>query len=130
MYILLVDDSSVMRKMAKIKLTYRHKLYIVEAENGKEALDLVKREKPGFIITDVNMPVMDGFEFITEVRKIYDKLELPIIAYTSDPSNIEKCIELGCNQAILKPIDIMALKDAIHSFAQKDPKYEAIKHKA
>ena len=77
---------------------------IQHALNGEELLKLIDKEIPDLILLDINMPVMDGYEAIQKIRKTYP--DLPVIAQTAYAMVEEqrKCIELGCNDYIAKPI--------------------------
>ena len=72
--------------------------------NGEELLDLIGKKTPDLILLDINMPVMNGFEAVVEIRKTLP--EIPVIAQTAYAMVEEqrKCIELGCNDYISKPI--------------------------
>ena len=65
---LIVDDSSVIRKVAR-RILESMDFRITEAENGQQALDLCKREMPQAVLLDWNMPVMDGYGFLKALRK-------------------------------------------------------------
>ena len=66
---LVVDDSSVIRKVAR-RILEGHEMKISEAENGQSALALCKQAMPDGILLDWNMPIMDGFEFLAELRSL------------------------------------------------------------
>ena len=70
---LVVDDEAIIRQGIKELLTHYDKtiMEIMEAKNGKDAFALVKKEKPGLIITDIRMPVMDGLKLAENVQKFY-----------------------------------------------------------
>ena len=80
--ILIVDDSKFMRFRLKACL-HQAGLDTVEAKNGKEGLEQIPLETPDLIISDVNMPVMDGPEFIRNVFRLYP--DIPIIVLTANP---------------------------------------------
>ncbi|QGY43183.1 response regulator [Maribellus comscasis] len=77
---------------------------IRKAVNGKELLDLIREKTPDLVLLDINMPVMDGYEAIQKIRKTQPNL--PVIAQTAYAMAEEqqKCINLGCNDYIAKPI--------------------------
>ena len=82
---------------------------IEHAINGKELLNLIATKQPDLILLDMNMPVMNGFEVIQEIRK--NNSELKVIAQTAYAMAEEKqkCLALGCNDYIAKPIKKQAL---------------------
>lgn len=103
--VLVVDDSAVSRKIT-CKFLKTQKFTIIEAENGEEALQRLKQHPEiKLIITDYNMPVMDGFELVTAVRKEYSMDELSIIGVSSqgNPMLSAKFLKRGANDFITKP---------------------------
>lgn len=84
--------------LKRTKITIRHAL------NGKELLGLIHLQKPDLVLLDINMPEMNGFEAIQEIRKIYP--HLPVIAQTAYAMTREqdKCMAHGCNGYLAKPI--------------------------
>jgi len=81
--ILAVDDSKSIRDMIKLTLSplgYR----VIEGENGQKGLETFKSEPVALVITDLNMPVMNGFDFIRSVRKLPKGAGVPIIMLTTE----------------------------------------------
>jgi CheY-like chemotaxis protein len=82
---------------------------VLEAENGRQALELTRQYKPHLIIVDLNMPVLDGLETIKYVRMMKGASEqVPIVAITAfDVYGMEEAAsEAGCNEYISKPFDL------------------------
>jgi len=108
---LIVDDSRVIRKVSsKIALSLG---YIpVEAENGEEALARCKKSMPDLVLTDWNMPEMDGIEFVTKLRSIPTPKEPVVVFCTSngEAKDIHDGIAAGADDYIVKPFDEAALK--------------------
>lgn len=96
-HILVVDDGKLIR--AAFEEILKDEYFILEAENGKEALDILSRENEhiALIILDLVMPVMDGFQFLEEYRKIEEYRYIPVIVSTTndDSDNECRCLELG-----------------------------------
>lgn len=96
-HILVVDDGKLIR--AAFEEILKDEYFILEAENGKEALDILSRENEhiALIILDLVMPVMDGFKFLEEYRKIEEYRYIPVIVSTTndDSDNECRCLELG-----------------------------------
>ena len=113
---LVVDDSSVIRKVAR-RILEEMDFYIAEAADGKQALDRCVGSMPVAILLDWNMPVMDGMEFLTALRKSDGGAD-PIVVFCTtenDMSHITEAISAGANEYIMKPFD----KEIIESkFAQ------------
>lgn len=115
--ILLVDDSSVaIRIMEKIiKLSGLPMNDIFTAQNGKTAIDILSKNKIDIILTDLNMPVMDGFTFIERVKKIPELSNIPIVIVSTEGRDeyIIKGIKLGASNYIRKPFKPEQIKDII-----------------
>ena len=117
--VLVVDDSSMMRKLQK-KLLSKIKLNVDEAVNGIEALEKIKNTQYDLIITDLNMPKMDGAELIKNIREKYTLNELPIMLVSSNQEEKEmiKCLKLGANDYIKKPFSNEELKVRINNILE------------
>jgi two-component system, chemotaxis family, chemotaxis protein CheY len=104
--ILCVDDSPTIRMLVKKSLTPEG-FEIIEAENGQEALDKSKAEDIGLFIVDVNMPVMNGFDFVRKIKTVPEFGSTPIVFLTTESAAEKKAIgkELGVNGWIVKPFD-------------------------
>lgn len=104
--ILIADDSPTIRKFVNFTLTTRG-YKIVAASDGMEALEILPTEEVDLIITDLNMPNIDGFEFIETVRSNDDYSKIPIIILSSlgGEAEIERGIDCGANSYLVKPFD-------------------------
>ncbi|MCK5541192.1 MAG: response regulator [Desulfobacterales bacterium] len=115
--ILLVDDSLPMRSV--LKKTFKAAGYsdseFHEAANGKEALDMVKGKWIDIVITDYNMPVMDGLEFIKELKKDDTFKETPVVIVSTEASQskIDEFIKKGATGYITKPFTPETIRDTI-----------------
>lgn len=89
---------------------------VISADTGEEGVDLACREKPSFIIVDINLPGIDGFEVTQRIRRSEICKDIPIIAITSHAmyGDREKIIASGCNSYFEKPIDPLTIMDKIH----------------
>jgi len=88
--ILILEDDAAMREMLARTLT-KEGWQVREAENGKVALEQIRREVPGMILLDLMMPIMDGFTFLEELRKEGQWRQIPVVVITSkDISREEK----------------------------------------
>ena len=89
---------------------------VISAETGEAGVDLACREKPSFIIVDINLPGIDGFEVTRRIRQSETGRTTPIIAITSHAmfGDREKIIASGCNSYFEKPIDPLTIMDKIH----------------
>jgi two-component system, chemotaxis family, chemotaxis protein CheY len=103
---LVVDDSSVIRKVAR-RILEELDFEVVEAADGKEAMDQCASSMPDAVLLDWNMPVMDGLEFLVALRQSEGGTE-PIVVFCTtenDMSHITKAISAGANEYIMKPFD-------------------------
>jgi diguanylate cyclase (GGDEF)-like protein len=104
--VLIVDDSKVQRNMLS-EILIGMKLNVDFAEDGVEALEILKNseKKYSLVVTDFNMPKMDGMELVSKLREIYNKDHLGIIAISSSETSetITEFIKLGANDYINKP---------------------------
>jgi two-component system chemotaxis response regulator CheY len=103
---LVVDDSSVIRKVAR-RILEDLSFEIMEAEDGKQALDLCRKQMPDAILLDWNMPVMDGMEFLTSLRREPGGANPKVVFCTTenDVAHIAKAMRAGANEYIMKPFD-------------------------
>ena len=115
MRILTVDDSRTMLAML------RHALggagfEVLQAEDGQQGLDLLKNESVDLVITDINMPVMDGIEFIKNVRASGLYSSLPILILTTESSQEKRDLgrAAGGTGWIVKPFDPEKLISVSH----------------
>jgi len=79
---------------------------VVEAENGRQAVDLALAERPDLILMDMMMPAVDGFQATRTLRADPDFRQVPIIAITAMEGAREAVFEAGCSDVVVKPIDI------------------------
>ncbi|PLX12676.1 MAG: hypothetical protein C0598_05600, partial [Marinilabiliales bacterium] len=87
----------------------KHGLNVFRAENGQVALDVLnKQDDIDIILMDIMMPVMDGYQAMTEIRKLKKYTRTPIIALTAKAmkGDKQKCIDAGASDYMAKPIDV------------------------
>src|ERR1700733_3668016 len=103
---LVVDDSSVIRKVAR-RILEALDFQIVEAEDGEKALEVCKRGFPEAILLDWNMPVMDGYEFLGNLRRMPggDQPKVVFCTTENDVAHIARALHAGANEYIMKPFD-------------------------
>lgn len=114
---LIVDDSSVMRKIVERSLRQAGmdlKL-VLEAGNGAEALAALKETTVDLILCDINMPVMDGLEFIKQLPGVPNAKGVPVVMITTEGSeaHVVQAISAGARGYIRKPFTADQVKDQI-----------------
>ena len=117
--IIIADDHSMIREGIKQLLELDDNLKIVGfADNGKEAVSMVENLKPNILLLDINMPVLNGIEALSEIKK--KKLNVGIIILTihNEIEYLIKAIELGCDGYTLKESNSTELKKAIYSVSK------------
>jgi len=117
---LIVDDSASMRQL--IALTVKDAGYdVLLAENGRDALEKMSRAKIDMVITDLNMPEMDGIMFIRELRGKADYKFVPIIMLTTESQEAKKQEgrAAGASGWIVKPFSPSQLMDVVKKFVKE-----------
>lgn len=120
--ILLIDDSRTALKAEQTILA--HKSYeFITASEGEEGVVKAIVEVPDLILLDIVMPDMDGFEVCKELKRHPATKKIPIIMVTtrSEPENVVKGFELGCNDYVTKPINSLELISKIENLLPSDP---------
>ena len=116
--VLVADDSQTMRMLLLFHLIKMMPgIKIAGAENGADALEWLKRQKVDLILTDMNMPEMDGAGLITAVRQEL-KRDTPIIIITTrgEQRDRERGMNVGANGYITKPLDIRQFRETIRKY--------------
>ena len=105
--ILVVDDSPTVRKFVSLSLSMQG-FKVVTACDGMDAMEKLPSEKIDLIITDLNMPNMDGYEFIRTLRESSEYRELPVIILSSlsDQTSKSLGLEAGAHSYLVKPFSI------------------------
>ena len=115
--ILVVDDSAIVRQMHAFMLRSAG-FEVAEAENGAEALEAALAEKFDLILTDINMPVMDGLEFLKAFRAFNKRTPFLILTTESDLGKKEVAKQLGATGWIVKPFKPQDLSNLAKRFAR------------
>jgi two-component system chemotaxis response regulator CheY len=115
--VLIVDDSAAIRKIlhrvlvqADVPLGKVH-----EASDGNEALEKLKGEKVGLILSDINMPNMDGIEFLTRIKADEAHKHVPVLMVTTEGSQakVMQALELGAAGYVKKPFTADQIKEKL-----------------
>lgn len=113
--IMVVDDSSTTRSLIASHLSESGDFDIVEAGSGFEALKILPTRKVDLIITDINMPDINGLELISFVREnpIYSDIPTVIITTEDSEEDRKRGMELGAREYIVKPFTAEEIKEAV-----------------
>jgi two-component system, chemotaxis family, chemotaxis protein CheY len=103
---LVVDDSGVIRKVAR-RILEGLDFQVIEAEDGEKALEACKRGLPDAILLDWNMPVMDGYEFLGNLRRMEggDRPKVVFCTTENGIDHISRALAAGADEYIMKPFD-------------------------
>jgi two-component system chemotaxis response regulator CheY len=114
---LIVDDSSVMRKIIERALRQAglELLTIHEAGNGAEGLELLKSKRVDLILSDINMPSMDGLEFLRQIQVQNLARGVPVVMITTESSeeHVKQAIQAGARGYIRKPFTADQVKERV-----------------
>jgi two-component system chemotaxis response regulator CheY len=114
---LIVDDSSVMRKIVERSLRQAglESLAVVEAGSGVEGLEMLRSRRVDIILTDINMPLMDGLEFVRQLRaqKLAEGVPVVMITTESSEAHVKQAIEAGAMGYIRKPFTADQVKHRV-----------------
>ena len=118
---LVVEDSPTMRQLIAFSLRRLHGCRVVEAVDGVDALKKMTAEKFDLVITDLNMPMMDGLKLITVIRGDPRTRDLPIVIVTTEgaESDRQRGLALGADAYVPKPIQPSDLLRTITSLLEK-----------
>jgi two-component system chemotaxis response regulator CheY len=115
--VLIVDDSSVMRKIVgrSLRQAGLEAIEVLEASNGSEALSSVRENSFDLILSDINMPLMDGLEFVRQLRCIEAAKQIPVIMITTEAGegHVVEALSLGASGYIRKPFTPDQIKERV-----------------
>lgn len=119
--LLVVDDFATMRRIVGNLLREAGATHILEAENGAEALRKLETNDVGFVISDWNMPRMNGLELLQAVRASEQLKHLPFLLITAEArkENIIDAAQAGADGYIVKPFTVATLREKIEAILQR-----------
>ena len=122
---LIVDDEMIERKGIRMLLSRMNiRENILEASNGEEALEVFEKEKIDVLLTDINMPFMDGIELLSRIHEEYPGTETVIFSGYDEFSYAKKAISYGVSAYILKPVNPEEFKKVVGEITEKLAKSE------
>ena len=109
--ILIVEDEPISLEM--LSKTLKEDFNVLTADNGKKGFKLYKKFNPHIIISDLNMPIMNGIELIQKIRELDQNSKIIITTFKNDVQTLLQATELKLFKYLIKPIDFIALKNII-----------------
>lgn len=120
---LIVEDSPMMRQLLVFALMRIKGLVVVEASDGVDALRKLSGGRFDIIVTDVNMPIMDGLKLVRRIRTDPAHKDVPIVIITTEAADADRkrAIELGANAYVVKPIQAPAVIATVRELLKLPP---------
>ena len=120
-HFLVVEDSPTMRQLITFALKRVHGSKIVEASDGIDALKKLSAQKFDMVLTDINMPIMDGLKLVSLIRGNDQHKDIPIIIVTTEGADEDrkKGLALGANAYLPKPIQTAELLKLVNQYVKK-----------
>ena len=117
MKVLVVDDSSMIRRLIKGMLEKSGFTDIVEATNGKEAVATARSESLGLILMDWNMPEVTGLEAVQSIRAAGNQVPIVMVTTEAEKQRVVTAVQAGINDYLVKPFTPEALIERVKKFA-------------
>ena len=102
--VLYVEDEALTRAAVSAPLARRVQT-LLQAENGREGLELFRLHRPGIVITDIRMPVMDGLTMAREIKSLDERTQIIVTTAHNDTNYFLDAIDIGIDRYVLKPVD-------------------------
>lgn len=117
--VVLVDDDSMMREMLKFILRSEDYPVIGEASNGRDAIALCAKKKPGLVLLDINLPGMDGLQALEEIRTISPSTNVLMVSAEATMDKVNEAINKGAVGFVVKPLNIASVLDKIAMYNER-----------
>src|SRR6476659_7886910 len=115
--VLVVDDSAAIRKILQrvLRQTGMAIRTIHEAGDGQEALEILKIHRPALVLTDINMPKMDGLQFLAAMKASEEWREIPVVMITTEggETKVGEAVKLGAAGYVRKPFTADQIKEKL-----------------
>ena len=121
-YLLIVEDDPDILKLLDTTLTFRG-YRVVKAQNGREGLDAVLKERPAIVIADIMMPKLDGFGLVHRLRLNPETRDIPVVFITATyvaAEDREFALNIGATRFIQKPVDLEEFLNTIAELLKQD----------
>ena len=111
------DDLEILENVSFLFERFVKKVYI--AKDGKEALEVYKKHLPDIVVTDINLPKIDGLSVAAKIREEDKHIPIVIITAHDEDFHIEKAKEIGVSSYLKKPFTLQQLKDVLAKAIQE-----------
>lgn len=129
--VVIADDHALFRTGVKTSLSSHKDIQLVaEAENGMQLLNLLRHLKPDIILLDIQMPIMDGYTTLPEIKKLYPEMKIIMLSMNNDPSIITRMMEIGANSYLTKDSDSETIYNAIRTCFEQEFFFNDLTNKA
>jgi two-component system chemotaxis response regulator CheY len=120
---LVVEDSPMMRQLLVVALSRIKNLSVTEADDGVDGLRKLATGRFDIILTDINMPIMDGLKLVKRIRTDPTHKDVPIVVITTEGSSADRqrALHLGANAYIIKPIQAPQVIAKVRELLKLDP---------
>jgi two-component system chemotaxis response regulator CheY len=115
--VLIVDDDAATRRLYKFLLN-NNGYTVLEAEDGIVALEILERQPCELVITDMNMPRMDGMDLIRAIRRDHGDMYVILITAFGTPDTQKQALRIGANDYLAKPFDFDELEQRVRAYFQ------------
>jgi len=117
--VLLVDDEQ-RNVFALSSYLQAQDMNVIVAENGEQALQMIKEHDPAIVLLDMMMPVMDGYETLAAMKQNGDLQRIPVIAVTAKAmkGDREKCLDAGAWDYVSKPVELKSLLEKMNDLVK------------
>ena len=122
--ILIVEDEPISLEM--LSKTLKEDYDVLTADNGKKGFELYKKFNPHIIISDLNMPIMNGIELIQKIRELDQNSKIIITTFKNDVQTLLQATELKLFKYLIKPIDFTTLKNIIEESIEELNRFHTV----
>ena len=119
--LLVVEDDRATLSLYRAGLKGLQGFKVIMAENGGQALEMLRQEPVHVLVTDLNMPVMDGFNLIAKVSRFYPQVPIIVMTGLDESQHLNTPLQLGAIRILTKPPRLTLLMDAIRAASQFEP---------
>ncbi len=116
--LLIVDDSSVVRRSIERQLKLPKISTILQAANGREAIEMFLEHRPDFVTMDITMPEMDGLTCVSKIMAINPETRIMVISALGDAETAIEAVERGANEYVFKPFSEAELNQALRNLIE------------